>query len=176
MFTHLIVQPIFNLLVLVYALIPGHNFGLALILFTIIIRLLMWPLVKRQLKQTKVMRTLQPELKRIKRETKGDKQKESMMMMELYKERGVNPLGTIPILIVQLIILLGLYSGLRKVIADPKQIVDFAYPSLQHLGWMQHVAHNIHAFDNTLFGLMDLTRSAIGGVDNGENHSFTKVK
>ncbi len=162
MFTHLIVQPIFNLLVLVYALIPGHNFGLALILFTIIIRLLMWPLVKRQLKQTKVMRTLQPELKRIKRETKGDKQKESMMMMELYKERGVNPLGTIPILIVQLIILLGLYSGLRKVIADPKQIVDFAYPSLQHLGWMQHVAHNIHAFDNTLFGLMDLTRSAIG--------------
>lgn len=162
MFTHLIVQPIFNLLVLVYALIPGHNFGLALILFTIIIRLLMWPLVKRQLKQTKVMRTLQPELKRIKRETKGDKQKESMMMMELYKERGVNPLGTIPILIVQLIILLGLYSGLRKVIADPKQIVNFAYPSLQHLGWMQHVAHNIHAFDNTLFGLMDLTRSAIG--------------
>jgi YidC/Oxa1 family membrane protein insertase len=162
MFTHFIVQPIFNLLVLIYALIPGHNFGLAVILFTIVIRLLMWPLVKRQLKQTKVMRKLQPELKRIKLETKGDRQKESLMMMELYKERGVNPLGTIPILIVQLIILLGLYSGLRKVIDHPQQIVDFAYPSLRHLGWMQHIAHNIHAFDNTLFGFIDLTRSAIG--------------
>lgn len=162
MFTQLIVQPIFNLLVLIYALIPGHNFGLAVILFTIVVRLLMWPLVKRQLKQTKVMRSLQPELKRIKLETKGNKQKESLMMMELYKERGVNPLGTIPILIVQLIILLGLYSGLRKVIAQPRQIVDFAYPALQHLGWMQHVAHNLHAFDNTLFGFIDLTRTAIG--------------
>lgn len=162
MFTQFIVQPLFNLLVLIYALIPGHNFGLALILFTIVIRLLMWPLVKRQLRQTKVMRTLQPELKRIKLETKGDRQKESRMMMELYKERGVNPVGTIPILIVQLVILLGLYSGLRKVIAEPKQIVEFAYPALQHLSWLQHVSHNIHAFDNTLFGFIDLTRPAIG--------------
>jgi len=95
MFTHLIVQPIFNLLVLIYALVPGHNFGLSLILFTIAIRLLMWPLVKRQLRQTKLMRTLQPELRRIKREAKGDRQKESLMMMELYKERGVNPLPTL---------------------------------------------------------------------------------
>ena len=120
MFTHLIVQPIFNLLVLIYALLPGHNFGLSLIIFTIIVRLLMWPLVKKQLRQTKLMRALQPELKRIKKEAKGDRQKESLMMMELYKERGVNPFGTIPTLIVQLVILIGLYSGLRRVIDDPK--------------------------------------------------------
>ena len=162
MFTHLIVQPIFNLLVLIYAIIPGHNFGLSVILFTIIIRLLMWPLVKKQLHQTKLMRKLQPELRRIKKEAKGDRQKESLMMMELYKERGVNPFSTFPILILQLIILIGLYSGLHRVIVDPKQIVGFAYPALQHLGWMQHVAHNIHAFDNTLFGWIDLSRSALG--------------
>lgn len=162
MFTHLIVQPIFNLLVLIYAIIPGHNFGLALILFTIIIRLLMWPLVKRQLRQTKLMRALQPELKRIKKDAKGDRQKESLMMMELYKERGINPLATIPILIVQLIILIGLYSGLRRVIDDPKNIYDFAYPALQHLSWMQHIMHYPGQFDNTLFGFMDLTRSALG--------------
>lgn len=161
MFTTFIVQPIFNLLVFLYAIIPGHNFGLALIVFTVIIRLLMWPLVKKQLRQTKLMRALQPELKRIKKEAGGNKQKESMMMMELYKERGVNPLGTIPVLIVQLIILIGLYSGLRKVIDNPHQIVNFAYPALQHLGWMQHVAHNIHDFDNSLFGLIDLSRSAL---------------
>lgn len=162
MFTHLIVQPIFNLLVLIYALIPGHNFGLSLIIFTILVRLLMWPLVKRQLKQTKLMRKLQPELKRIKKETKGNRQKEQAMMMELYKERGINPLGTIPILIVQLVVLIGLYSGLRRVIDDPKNIVSFAYPALQHLGWIQHLAHHPAAFDNTLFGFINLTRSAFG--------------
>ena len=73
MFTTLIVQPIFNLLVLVYALLPGHNFGVALIIFTIIIRLLLWPLVKKQLHQAKAMRELQPEIKRIKKATKGNR-------------------------------------------------------------------------------------------------------
>jgi YidC/Oxa1 family membrane protein insertase len=162
MFTHLIVQPIFNLLVLIYALLPGHNFGLSIIIFTIVIRLLMWPLVKRQLRQTKLMRKLQPELKRIKQEAKGNKQKESAMMMELYKERGVNPLSTIPTLIVQLVVLIGLYSGLRKVIDDPQNMVSFAYPALQHLSWIQHLAHHVKDFDNTFLGFIDLSRSALG--------------
>jgi YidC/Oxa1 family membrane protein insertase len=81
MFTTLIVQPIFNLLVLVYALIPGHNFGLSLIIFTIIIRLLLWPLLRKQLHQAKAMRDLSPEIKRIKKEAKKDKAKESQMLM-----------------------------------------------------------------------------------------------
>lgn len=162
MFTDLIVQPIFNLLVLVYALVPGHNFGLSLIIFTIIIRLLMWPLVKKQLRQTKLMRKLQPDLKRIKQEAKGDRQKEGMMMMELYKERGVSPFSTLPILIVQLIILIGLYSGLNKVIHDPQAIVNFAYAPLQHLPWMEHLAQNIKAFDDSFLGIVDLSRAALG--------------
>lgn len=162
MFTHLIVQPIFNLLVLIYALLPGHNFGLSLIIFTVVIRLLMWPLVKRQLRQSKLMRRLQPELKRIKKESGGNRQKESQAMMELYKERGVNPFSTFPTLIVQMIILIGLYAGLRKVIDQPKDIVDFAYPALQHLGWIHHLSQHIKDFDNTLFGVVDLTRSAFG--------------
>ncbi len=161
MFTTFVVQPIFNLLVFIYGTIPGHNFGIALILFTIVIRLCMWPLVKRQLRQTKVMRTLQPELKRIKKEARGDRQKESLMMMELYKERGVNPFGTIPVLIVQMIVLFGLYAGLLKVIKDPHQIINFAYAPLQHLPWLEHLSHNIKAFDNSLFGLVDLSRPAL---------------
>lgn len=162
MFTTLIVQPIFNLLVLVYAILPGHNFGLALIIFTIIIRLLLWPLVKKQLHQAKAMRALQPEIRRIKKATKGNRQKESQLLMELYKERGINPIGTFPILIIQLIILIGLYSGLRKVISNPEELISFAYPSLQHLSWMQQLAHNIHLFDNTLFGVVDLGKAALG--------------
>jgi YidC/Oxa1 family membrane protein insertase len=162
MFTTLIVQPIFNLLVLIYAILPGHNFGLSLIIFTVIIRLLLWPLIKKQLHQAKAMRQLQPEIKRVKQAAKGSRQKESQMLMELYKERGINPFATFPILIVQLIILIGLYSGLRRVIADPHALVSFAYPSLQHLGWMQELARNIHRFDDTLFGFVNLNRAALG--------------
>jgi membrane protein insertase Oxa1/YidC/SpoIIIJ len=82
--------------------------------------------------------------------------------MELYKEKGINPFATFPILIVQLIVLIGLYSGLTKLIKDPHQLVDFAYPALQHLSWMETIAHNIHQFDNTLFGFIDLSRAALG--------------
>jgi YidC/Oxa1 family membrane protein insertase len=162
MFETLIVQPIFNLLVLIYALIPGHNFGLAIIVFTIIVRLLMWPLVKKQLNHAKALRELQPELKKIKAATKGDKQKESRMTMELYKEKEINPFASLGIVLVQLPILIGLYIGLKKVIDDPQQILDFSYPALHNLSWMKELQTDIHQFDNTLFGVVDLTRKAVG--------------
>lgn len=162
MFQTFVVQPIFNLLVFIYSIVPGHNFGIALIVFTVVVRLCMWPLVKKQLHQTKITRALQPELKRIKKEAAGDRQKESVMMMELYKEKGVNPFGTIPILIVQMVVLIGLYTGLNKVIHDPHQIYNFAYGFLQNTAWLKHLADNIAAFDNTLFGLVDLARPALG--------------
>jgi len=161
MFTTLIVKPIFNLLVLIYGLLPGHNFGLALVIFTIVIRLLMWPLVKKQLHSTKQMRKLQPEIKRIKQQTKGDRQKEMQLTMELYKERGFNPYASFPTLIIQFIILIGLYSGLTKVIHNPHNIVSFAYPALQHLPYIKELAHNIHMFDYTLFGVVDLSKAAL---------------
>src|SRR3982750_4550910 len=104
-FTTIIVQPIFNLLVLIYAIIPGHNFGLAIILFTILIRLLLWPLVKKQLHHAKAIRELSPELKKIKAAAKGDRQKESQMTMELYKERQINPFASLGIVLIQLPIL-----------------------------------------------------------------------
>jgi YidC/Oxa1 family membrane protein insertase len=162
MFETLIVQPIFNLLVLIYGLLPGHNFGLAIIIFTVVVRLLMWPLVKKQLHQVKVMRKVQPELKRIKKEAAGDRRKESLMMMELYKERGINPFGSIGVLILQIPILIGLYIGLQKVLKDPNVLTTFAYPGLQHLSWIEHLSANIKEFDATLFGFIDLTRSALG--------------
>jgi YidC/Oxa1 family membrane protein insertase len=162
MFTTIIVQPIFNLLVLIMALIPSHNFGMAIVIFTIIIRLLMWPLVKKQLHHAKAMRELQPELKRIKKAAAGDRQKESAMTMELYKEKELNPFASIGILLVQLPILIGLYSSIRRIIDHPHDIVTLSYPVLHHLGWIQQVAQNIHAFDNTLFGVINLTKTASG--------------
>jgi len=162
MFTTLVTQPIFNLLVLIYILLPGHNFGVAIIIFTIIVRMLMWPLVKKQVHNAKAMRELQPEIKKIKKAANGDKQKESAMMMELYKERKINPLGSLGIVILQLPILIGLYSGINKVINDPKAIYDLAYPVLQNSSWLKQLVSNIDQFDSTLLGFIDLTKSALG--------------
>lgn len=162
MFHALIVKPIFNLLVLIYTFLPGHNFGLAIIIFTILIRLLMWPLIKKQLHQARAMRELQPEIKKIKAATKGDKQKESLMMMALYKEKEISPFGSIGTLLIQVIVLIGLYQGLRKVIVNPQAIIDSSYPWLQHTSWLKALATDIHKFDSSLFGLVDLKRAARG--------------
>lgn len=167
MFTTLIVQPIFNLLVLIYALLPGHNFGVAIILFTVLIRLLMWPLVKKQLHQAKAMRELQPELKKIKAAAKGDRQKESQMVMELYKEKEINPFGSIGLLLVQLPIFIALYSGLRRIVVDPNTIITFSYSWVHSLPWMKELATDITKFDSTLFGFVDLSRAAIGKDGSG---------
>lgn len=166
-FQVLIVKPIFNLLVFIYALLPGHNFGLAIILFTVIVRFLMWPLVKKQLHQAKLTRELQPELKRIKAAANGDKQKEQMMMLELYKERGISPFSSLGTIIVQFLILIGLYSGLNNVIKDPQALVTNAYSWISNLSWLETIGQDISKFDNTLFGFIDLTRAAInqgGGI------------
>lgn len=161
MFTTVIVQPIFNLLVLIYNLVPGHNFGLAVIIFTIIIRLLMWPLVKRQLHHARAIRQLAPELRKIKAATKGNRQEQSRLTMELYKERQINPFASIGIVLVQAPILIGLYFAIQRLIKTPQEIIDFSY-SFVHFGWLDTLAGNIHLFDSSLFGLVDLTRPAAG--------------
>ena len=163
MLSTLFVQPIFNILSLIYALLPGHNFGVAIIIFTIVVRFAMFPLLRKQLKHTKAMREMQPEIKKIKKASKGDRQKESLMMMELYKEKEIKPLSFIGMMAVQIIIFLALFSGLNRIVNDPSQIVDFSYPVVQNLTFMQELGQDISKFDNTLFGGVDLSRSAIDG-------------
>lgn len=160
-FNTLIAQPIFNLLIIIIAVLPGHNLGVAIIVFTVIVRMAMYPLLKKQLHHAMAMKRLQPEMKRIKKEAAGDRQKESQLMMELYKEREVNPFSSIGIILVQLPILIGLYSGISKLIKDPSAILTYSYSWVQNLPYMQELAGNISSFNETLVGLVDLTRQAI---------------
>ncbi len=161
MFTTLIVQPIFNVLSTLYALLPGHDFGVAIILFTVLARWALYPLLKKQLKNSKAMRELQPELKKIKAAANGNKQQESMMMMELYKEKEIKPLSQIGLMFVQIVVFLALFSGLNRVVKNPQEIIDFSYPFVQHLSWMKEVAADISKFDQHFLGSIDLTRAAI---------------
>ena len=159
-FQVLIVKPIFNLLVFIYAILPGHNFGLALIIFTIVVRLLMWPVVKKQLHQAKAMRTLQPEIKKVKAAAKGNRQLESQMLMELYKEKEIKPLGSFGAIAVQFVILIGLYSGLRGIIGNPEQLVTNSYSFIANMSWIKELSTNIHLFDPTFIGIVNLSKAA----------------
>lgn len=159
-FQTFIEQPIFNLLELIYALIPGHDLGVAIILFTVIIRLALWPLLRKQLHHTKAMRKLQPELKRIKKSANGDRQKEARLQMELYKEHGVKPFSTIGTLIIQIPIFIALYQSVLKLIRDPSVLQSFSYESIRDLSWIQHLAAYASDFEHTLFGIVDLSQKA----------------
>jgi len=162
-FETLIVQPIFNLLIALYSIIPGADFGVALIIFTIFIRLALWPLVVRQLHQVKQMRKLQPELAKIKKATKGNKQLESMQMLELYKKHDVKPFRSILTLLIQLPIFIALYQVIQIFTMHRDQIEKFTYNFLENIEPIKQLIHNPDSFNEKLFGVIDLTAHAIGG-------------
>jgi len=89
MFETFIIQPILNLLLFIYAIMPGSDFGVAIILFTLITRFAMWPLIKKQLHQTKMMKAMQPEIKKVKKNANGDRTLENQLMMELIKKKAL---------------------------------------------------------------------------------------
>lgn len=161
-FDLLIARPIFNLLILILALLPGHNLGLAIILFTILVRLAMYPLLKKQLHHAMALKKLQPEMARIKKEAAGDRQKESQMLMALYKEKEVSPFGSFGIILIQLPILIALYSGISKVIKDSGSLLSVTYSWLHGLPYLENIAAGVDKLDATLFGFLDLTRLPIG--------------
>ena len=110
------VRPIVNILFVIFNLV--HDFGLAIIIFTILVKFCMWPLTKRQLNQTRLMRKLQPELTQIKKNCQGNKQLESLQTMDLYKRYNVKPFASILTLIIQLPIFIAIFSAIR-VVATP---------------------------------------------------------
>lgn len=160
MFEVLIVQPIFNLLMLIYSLIPGGDFGIALIIFTIIIRFALYPLLKRQLHQTQLMRKLQPQLAKIKERNKGNKQVEAMQMMELYKKHGVSPFRSILILLIQLPIFIGLYQVIQIVTLHRDQISKHMYDVFERIGPIKQLIDNPDDFNHKMLGFIDLTKTA----------------
>ena len=162
LFDTLIVQPIFNLLALIYGLLPGSDFGISLILFTIIVRLAMWPLVRKQLHQTKLMRGLQPELKKIKAKAKGNRQLEAQLMMELYRERGVKPFSSIGLLFLQLPIFIALYRVIQIITTDRDRIVSYTYGWVEQLKPISDIIESrTHQFDESLLHLINLTKAGL---------------
>lgn len=165
-----IVQPIFNLLLAIYSFvnaIPYAGFGLAVIIFTIIVRFALWPLVVRQLHQAKAMRKLQPELARIKKASKGNRQLESIQMLELYKKHEVKPFRSILVLLIQLPIFIALFQVIQIFTSHRDEIAKFTYGFMQHLEPVKELIVNPDSFNKMFLGFVDLTQHAI--TTNGVN-------
>ncbi len=117
----IVVRPIINLLFVIYSFMG--DFGLTIIIFTVLVKLAMWPLVKRQLQQTKLMRKIQPELAQIKKNCKGNRQMESLQMMDLYKRNNIKPFRTFLTTLIQLPIFLALFMAI-SVMVNPRPSAD----------------------------------------------------
>lgn len=112
-----------KLLFFLYGLIG--NYGISIILFTLIIKLILVPLTMHQLKQTKQMSDIQPKLKELQNKYKNDKETLNVKTMELYKEHKVNPVGGCLPLLIQMPVIFGLFAVLRepaKYATDPSAI------------------------------------------------------
>lgn len=110
-------EPISKALLVIQNAIPGHDFGWAVIILTILIRLLLWPLASKSIKSQKALQGLQPEINSIKEKYKDQKEKQAQAMMELYKRKNINPVaGCLPVLI-QFPILIALYYALMSGLA-----------------------------------------------------------
>jgi len=114
-FHTIVYQPIYNALIFFYNVIPGEDFGIAIILVTLILKFLLFPLSQKQIEQQKKLQELQPKIKEIQNRNKDNKEKQTKELMEFYKTNKANPFGGCLPLIVQLVFLIAIYQVLLNI-------------------------------------------------------------
>lgn len=143
--------PLYNLLVFLVSVIPGGDIGIAVILATIIVKLLLWPLSMSAARTQKAMKAMEPELKEVRAKNKDDKEKEMKEMMALYKKYDIHPFASILPVLIQLPIIIGLYWVFRTE-SLPHIDIALLYPfvhapaaaaSVLFLGMFSITAHSI---------------------------------
>ena len=145
----ILIQPMVNSLVLLYSM-ANSNFGIAIVLFTIIIRAGMMPLTVKQSRQMKAMSALQPKLKEIQAKYKSDRQRQSQETMKMYKDNGVNPIGCLGPMFIQMPIFIALYQAIIKTVpSEPENLVVL---SKYLYGWLPMVRQSI-PIESTFFWL-----------------------
>lgn len=169
MFNTIIVQPLLNLLIVLYSIVPFHDFGLAVIAITIIVRAVLWPLSAKALHGQKALKTIQPEIDKIKKKYKGKPQELQKAMTELYKEKEINPFSSCLPTLLQLPILIGLYFVFIKfkepefirVIDAPSSFLAQIYSFVKTLSPVKAVIDANGSLNTTFLGLMDLAKPNI---------------
>jgi YidC/Oxa1 family membrane protein insertase len=164
MFEMLLIKPLVNLLVMIYSLLPYHDFGLAIILLTVIVRAILWPIQSHTLRSQKALTKIQPEVKKIQEKYKNDPQKMQAMVMELYKEKEVNPLSSCLPSLIQLPLLFALFYAFIKFkddnfikLADPNTgVIAYLYDGVYNLGFVKNALTG--TFQREFLGFIDLAK------------------
>ncbi len=124
----IILDPMLNGLVALSSLLPkAVEFGLAIIILTIVVRLILTPLTLRQLKSTKSLQSMQPKIQELQKKYAKNKQQLQQEMMKVYKEAGVNPIGCMWPMLIQFPIWIALYQSIMKALATtPENLLDLS--------------------------------------------------
>ena len=122
----LILNPFVTILAWLYAAL-NQDIVLAIVVLTVIIRFLTYPLLAKQQESSRKMQQIQPQLKKLQEKYKNDKEKMSQAQMKLYRENKVNPVGGCFPMVIQFPILIGLYQAIFFALAaTPFQLVDLS--------------------------------------------------
>jgi len=109
LYNELVYRPLFNLLVFIYNIVPGHDVGIAIVALTLIVRIALYPINSKSIESQRKLQKIQPQIKKIQKRYKDDKEKQAKALMKFYQENKINPFsGCLPLLI-QFPILIALY-------------------------------------------------------------------
>lgn len=148
MYNEIVFRPLYNGLVGVMDILPWVDLGVAVIIFTVIVKVILFPLSKSSIMTQARMKEVEPEANKIKLQYKDDRQVQSVKIMELYKTKGVHPFSGVLLLFIQLPILLALISVFYKIIPDfhPEFLYSFIKTPI---------------INTNFLGLIDLTHKSL---------------
>ncbi len=170
--------PIYNALVFFVDAVPSHDIGIAVIIVTIIVRLILFPLARKAIKSQMAMKAVAPEVEELKKKYKDKPEEQGKAMFALYRERKVNPFSGFLLLLLQLPILLGLYwvfarGGFPTV--DPSMLYSFIRVpetvNMHFLGILDMGSHSI-----VLAVLVALTQAVYTRLSMGPKGTITQTE
>ncbi len=123
-FTAVFYQPILNLLLVLYNTVAFQDLGLAIIILTIAIKMILWPFNQKAIKSQKALQELQPKLEEIKKKHADDKAALSQATIDLYRENKTNPFSSCLTMLVQLPVLIAVYQVFRDGVSNK---LDYVY-------------------------------------------------
>ncbi|MBI2582765.1 membrane protein insertase YidC [Candidatus Azambacteria bacterium] len=149
LFHEIFTRPIFNVLIGLVGFIPGHDLGVAIVILTLAIRFVLYPISQKAARAQAALAALQPEIQAIQKANEQNREAQAKALMAFYKEKGINPAsGCLPMLI-QLPILLALYQAFLQGV-DPSRL-NGLYAFIPHPGTVSPV----------FLGLIDLSARSI---------------
>lgn len=145
-FTVIFYQPVLNVLVFFYNILPGHDLGLVIVALTVAIKLFLWPLSQRALRSQQAISRLQPKIKELQKKYKDNREEQGKALMELYRQEKVNPASSCLPLLIQLPFLWAVFRVFRDGLSNKS--LALVYPFISRPELLETVS----------FGIIDLAK------------------